>query len=234
MDRVSKQYSGEKNPKGTSEETQSQERQEDELNPEDLFDMGLFGNIAQIFLNPSELQKQIEAQLEDIMSQMEAGTQDGPLRDEEINKEEFKRLLDSKKGPFISSSPAALAKGLGKPKNKISDDERVMDMIHGTTPEEENTSVFNKRNAVAPFVPPGHPRIDIWTPVLPPGGANGRQIFQGVITTTVRRPDGVSGRGRRKVLEDRKVYFVSSLSRPPRRRKSFMTRTAIRRPPFRR
>lgn len=115
------------------------------------------------------------------------------LRDEEIKGDDFKKLMVQSQGPLISSSPNFRN---APPKKRFTDDEKVMDRIHGTVPEAPIVAgMVSKRDAVAPYLPSGHPRVDIWGPVMPPGGNNGgRGMFQGVITTTVRRADGV-GKG---------------------------------------
>lgn len=165
----------------------------------DPFENGLFGNIAQMFVNPTDLQKQIESQLEEIMRQMDAADvfagfpapeQDPKLmRDEELKGEDFKRLLGEKQGPLISTSPSIKRRDALKTSVKVTDDERVMDLIHGTVQEQtqvqpgmsSNLKMTTEFNA-----PPGHSQIDIWN-----NGEPGRQ-FKGVITTTTRCLHGVS------------------------------------------
>lgn len=203
MDRVKKIF-------GTQEQqptaADAQPKQQGDVSEEDVFENGLFGNITSMIVNPTEMQKQIEAQLEEIMRQIEAAeANDEPqaglpidrmqLRDDEIKGDDFKRLMgQSGQVPFISSSPSFRD---APPQKKFTDDEKVMDRIHGTVPETpSNAGMLAKRNAeVAPFLPSGHPNIDIWGPVMPPGagggGPGGRGMFQGVITTTLRRSDGV-------------------------------------------
>lgn len=174
---------------------------EETTTAENLFDGGLFGNISQLIINPTEMQKQIEAQLQEIMRQMEAAEQfpEDPvpdpsprqlLCDDELKVDDFKRLMDHRQVPFISSSPGLQRSD--RSKNKPTEDERVLDRIHGTVPVEPESGMLSKRHAIAPFMPPGHPRIDIWTPPGAGSGVGGRRMFQGIITTTVRRPDGVS------------------------------------------
>lgn len=166
---------------------------EDQMDDDELFD----NHIRQLFINPTDIQKQLESQLQEVLRQMEGG---GPplddnnfavspslLRDEEIKGDDFRRLMSST--PSISSSPS-----LGRKvdtKRKLTDDERVMDLIHGTVPvvPESPSSAF-KKTQVAPFLPAGHPKVDVWTPMPP--GAKGAFGFQSVVSTTVRRPDGVS------------------------------------------
>lgn len=225
MDRVKKIFGVDSNDKNTGDNDSNQvpcndkhssnnrsSGAENEIPPEeikdlqDLLDSGLFGNISSLFVNPTELQKQIESQLQEIMRQMEEGgindefpdgmQQQQLMQDEELKGDEFKRILgqQSSKGPLISTSPSIRrSDAIGNKKNKPTDDDRVMDRIHGTVPAEADRitadGMVNKRHSASPFMPPGHPRIDIWTP--PGAGGGSRGMFQGVITTTVRRPDGV-------------------------------------------
>lgn len=169
----------------------------------------MFGSFSQLFNNPTELQKQIEAQLE-VMRRMGedvdglfGGSQPAKvMRDEELRGEDFKRLIDTKTTtPFISSSPS---QPVGKGTPKLSDDERVMDLLHGTDGQDiAGGGLVLRKNVVTPYLPPGHPKIELWTPAM-----QSRTMFQGVITTTVRRSDGVSLHG----LSDCEVYFNVPLS----------------------
>lgn len=152
----------------------------------------MFGAFSQLFNNPTELQKQIEAQLEVMRRMGDDGlfrTETAKvMRDEELRGEDFKRLIDktTTTTPFISSSPS---QPVGK-RTKLSDDERVMDFLHGTDGEGvDGGGMLLRKNAVTPYLPPGHPKIELWTPAM-----QSRTIFQGVITTSVRRSDGVSFR----------------------------------------
>lgn len=155
MDRVKKIFGVDSNDKNTGDNDSNQvpcndkhssnnrsSGAENEIPPEeikdlqDLLDSGLFGNISSLFVNPTELQKQIESQLQEIMRQMEEGgindefpdgMQQQLMQDEELKGDEFKRILgqQSSKGPLISTSPSIRrSDAIGNKKNKPTDDAR--------------------------------------------------------------------------------------------------------------
>lgn len=202
MDRVKKIFAADET-KQSGENQQSADSAQTPDPVRDIFEGGLFGNINQLFVNPPELQKQIESQLQEILRQIEEAEggefpeesqfleRSQLMRDEELKGEDFKRLIAlDKSSPFISTSPSVRRSDATRPKNKLTDDQKVLDRIHGIidVPTPPEAGMTSQRHVIAPFVPAGHPRIDIFAPP----GSSGRGMFQEVITTVVRRPDGVS------------------------------------------
>lgn len=164
------------------------------LNEEDsddeLFDNKTFG--LQIFASPKEFQQQMQELMkqfegEDVVKFFEQNRASlisdfqmhEELKDEEIKAEDFKQMLD-KGSPLMSSSPRLQLKKIKTPQT---DEEQIMERIHGTV-EEPEPSI---RGRVFGNLPPGHPKIE----VAPFTGPGGKMFTQSIITTTVRKPDGV-------------------------------------------
>lgn len=156
---------------------------------DELFDRQSFLNL---FAGRPEIQKQIEAQVLEILKQFEETADFGAkpaMRDEEVRTDDVRKAFDEaapSSSPLMSSSPRFREQPKTK---KASDEERVMDLIHGSVvPKEEAPPTIRLH---IPHLPPGHPEIQV-SVFQRAGTGRDTKVTQ---TVTVRRPDGVRNRG---------------------------------------